>query len=75
MENKPTIFSHPDFGKIRTAGTPDRPLFCLADVCKALDLDNSRQVKTRLDAKGVFSNDTLTNGGNQNIMFTKTEAL
>lgn len=69
MENKPAIFSHPDFGKIRTAGTPDRPLFCLADVCKALDISNSRDVKSRLNQKGVVSSDTLTNGGNQKLLY------
>lgn len=27
---------------IRVAGTPERPLFCAADVCRALDIANSR---------------------------------
>lgn len=42
------IFNHPDFGDVRTAGTPDEPYFCLVDVCKALDLRPdyaSRQVR------------------------------
>lgn len=42
------IFKHPDFGNVRTFGTPDEPLFCLVDVCKVLDLrpDNAaRQVR------------------------------
>lgn len=69
MENKPTIFSHPDFGKIRTAGRADCPLFCLADVCNALDLENARRVKMRLNPKGVISSNTLTNGGNQKLLY------
>lgn len=64
-----TTFIHPTFGEIRTEGTPDKPLFCLADVCKALDLDNNRQVKTRLNPKGVTTNDTLTDGGRQSMTF------
>lgn len=32
------VFKSPQFGEIRTAGTPDSPLFCLADVCKVLEL-------------------------------------
>lgn len=33
-----TIFNSPRFGEIRVSGTPDSPLFCLADVCKVLEL-------------------------------------
>ena len=32
------IFNNEDFGEIRTAGTSENPLFCLADVCRALEL-------------------------------------
>lgn len=38
METQITIFNNPQFGDIRTAGTADKPLFCLADVCKVLEL-------------------------------------
>lgn len=43
------IFSHPDFGNIRSVSSEDGPLFCLADICKTLELTNPRQVKARLD--------------------------
>lgn len=36
--NELTTFTNPMFGEIRTAGTADNPMFCLSDVCKALDL-------------------------------------
>lgn len=36
------IFSNPTFGQIRTAGTSEQPLFCLADVCSALNLNTSK---------------------------------
>ena len=42
-----TIFTNEAFGDIRTAGTPDNPLFCLVDICKALDL-NPDKVAQRL---------------------------
>ena len=48
MENQMQIFNNPQFGEIRTAGTAEKPLFCLADVCKAVELDPS-QVMKRLD--------------------------
>ena len=52
------LFSNPAFGSVRTAGTPANPLFCLADVCKSLDLGNPSQVKSRLD-NGVISNEVI----------------
>ncbi len=42
-------FFNADFGEIRTTGTPDNPLFCLADVCRVLDLTNPSAVAQRLD--------------------------
>jgi len=68
------IFNNEEFGEVRIIGTPDNPLFCLADVCRALELDQS-QVARRLD-KGVFSKHTLsTNGGNQTFNFINEDGL
>ncbi len=53
------IFDNPQFGQIRTAGTAENPLFCLADVCKVLDLRVS-PTKDRLDERGVTQIDTPT---------------
>ena len=47
------IFKDSRFGEVRVAGTSEEPLFCLADVCKALDLQNPSQVKARLDEEDV----------------------
>lgn len=63
------VFNNPDFGQVRTIGNADKPMFCLADVCRALDLKNPSDVSTRLDEKGVVTNYTLTNGGVQNLLF------
>lgn len=43
------IFQNSEFGAIRTITVDDEPMFCLADVCKALELSNSRVVSARLD--------------------------
>lgn len=51
--NEIRIFKNESFGQIRTAGTSEEPLFCLSDVCKALDLLQG-DVKRRLD-DGVVS--------------------
>ncbi len=54
MENSIQIFSNPQFGEIRTAiGENGEPMFCLADVCKALELTNPTTVKNRLDSTDV----------------------
>lgn len=41
--NEIKIFESPQFGKIRTAGTSEEPLFCASDVCKALGYTNGRK--------------------------------
>lgn len=52
--NNIQIFSNPQFGEIRTSVSESNdPIFCLADVCKALELSNPSQVKTRLKADGL----------------------
>jgi len=48
------IFKSEQFGEIRTAGTADSPMFCLADVCRVLDLQAS-DVKKRLKDPWVDS--------------------
>lgn len=37
------IFRNEQFGEIRTAGTPDAPLFCASDICRALGYTNGRK--------------------------------
>ena len=69
MNNNLQIFNSSDFGEIRTAVKDGEPYFCLADVCKALDISNSHNVKSRLTIKGVATMDTLTKGGMQSIVF------
>lgn len=60
------IFNNPSFGNVRVAGSENNPLFCLADVCKALDLQPSA-VMRRLD-DGVISNNPITdNLGRQQV--------
>lgn len=62
------IFENEQFGKIRTAGTSDKPLFCLVDVARALEYSNPS--KAVIDhCKGVTVLGTPTNGGIQNIKF------
>lgn len=51
MKQEIQLFSNEQFGEIRTTlDEKGNVLFCLADVCKALDIANPRQVKSRLDS-------------------------
>jgi phage antirepressor protein len=59
MNNQVTIFNNPQFGEIRTAGTADNPLFCLADLCRVLELQ-AGATKKRLNDRGVSSINTPT---------------
>lgn len=63
------IFNSSEFGEIRTAVINDNPMFCLADVCKALEISNVGNVKNRLSEKGIHSVDTLTSGGTQKLLY------
>lgn len=63
MNNDIQIFQNEQFGTIRTAGTADEPLFCLADVCKAVGISNARNVKSRLDEDDVRLVDITDNLG------------
>lgn len=61
------IFNNEEFGEVRTAVINDEPMFCLADICKALELTQPSKVKERLNEKGVRSIPTLTKGGEQKV--------
>jgi prophage antirepressor-like protein len=63
------IFSNSEFGEIRTITKDNEPMFCLADVCKALEISNVGNVKQRLPEKGIHTADTPTKGGMQKMTF------
>ena len=65
--NELKTFNNPDFGEVRTLNVGGEPWFIAVDVCKALEIKNSRDALARLDddEKGVALTDTL--GGAQNL--------
>ena len=67
--NELEIFKNEEFGEIRTVMKDGQPMFCLSDVCKALEISNVGNVKQRLSEKGIHTADTLTNGGMQKMLF------
>ena len=70
------IFANPIFGDIRIAvNDKGEPLFCLSDVCKALELANPSQVKTRLDSSNLISVEVTTKSANRHGEFTRTTSM
>lgn len=63
------IFKNNEFGEIRTALINNEPYLMLNDVCYILGISNPRDVKSRLNDKGVAITDILTKGGKQQATF------
>lgn len=75
---------NPENVQVRMAGTPDNPLFCLADVCqvlglqaphmvaRGLDSDEKVQVNTRSQASGIPDEPER---GNPNLWFITESGL
>ena len=61
MKDSVKIFENAQFGQLRTSVTESgEPLFCLADLCKAIGVSNSRNVTRRLEKGDVYLVDTPT---------------
>lgn len=73
--NELQIFNSEEFGEIRTVKVDGEPMFCLTDICRALDLSQPSKVKDRLSEKGVNSIPTLTAGGEQNLLYINESNL
>ena len=67
--NEIQVFTNPQFGEIRTAGTPDNPLFCLADLCRVLELTNITEVRNRLKRDGLSQIEVIDKIGRKQMVF------
>lgn len=69
------IFNHPQFGEIRTTGTPDNPEFCAMDLCRALGYVNGRDaVAKHVDEDDVAKRDTTDSIGRTQLLTYVTES-
>lgn len=59
------IFKNEEFGEIRTVMKDGEPMFCLADICKVLDLEQVSRVKQRLKADGVTTSKVIDRLGRE----------
>ena len=73
--NELQIFNNNEFGEIRTVLINEEAYFMLSDVCRVLEIKNSRDAKSRLNPKGVGTTDILTNGGKQQADFINESNL
>lgn len=71
------IFNNPQFGEIRVAVTENNePMFCAADVCKALGYSNGRDaIAKHVDEGDVAKRDTPTTSGVQSMTFVNESGL
>lgn len=65
--NEIQIFNNAEFGQIRTVTKDNEPMFCLADVCKALDLEQVSRVKSRLKEDGVTTSKVIDSLGREQM--------
>lgn len=76
MENGIQIFENEQFGEIRTAGTADAPMFCAADICRALGYTNGpKAVKDHCDEGDITKRYTPTTSGEQLMTFVSESGL
>jgi len=67
-----TVFSSPEFGSVRTLVRDGEPWFVAVDVCRAMDVKNSRDAIVRLDSDekmtvGLTDSHSGRRGGAQSI--------
>lgn len=61
--NNVEIFDNTEFGEIRTIVLNGQPMFCLADVCRALEITHVTDVKNRLKQDGVGTTEVIDSLG------------
>lgn len=72
---KSSIFNFNQHGVRVVFDASGEPLFCLADVSKALEIQRANPSRFNLNPKGVHRLCTLTNGGSQMLIFISEENL
>ena len=73
--NEVQIFNNPQFGEIRVLGTPNAPLFCAMDLCKALGYSNGRDaVAKHVDDDDVAKCDATDSLGRKQQLTYVTES-
>ena len=70
------VFNSEQFGEIRTAGTAQEPIFCAADICRALGYSNGRKaISDHCDEGDVTKRYTPTSSGVQSMTFVNESGM
>ena len=70
------VFNSEQFGEIRTAGTAQEPIFCAADICRALGYSKGRKaISDHCDEGDVTKRDTPTSSGVQSMTFVNEAGM
>lgn len=76
MNNGIQIFKNEQFGEIRTAGTADEPMFCAADICRALGYTNGpKAIKDHCDEGDITKRYTPTTSGEQLMTYINESGM
>lgn len=76
MDTNLTVFNHADFGNVRAIGDSENPRFCLADVCKVLELPQVAKVVQRLEDEVLSRHPIVDNlGRTQEMYFVNEDGL
>lgn len=74
-KNNLQIFKSPLFGEVRTIGTSENPMFCLSDICKALEL-TVKGVNQRLGDEVISTYPIIDRlGRTQQALFVNEDGL
>ena len=66
--NELQIFKNEEFGSVRTITKDNEPMFCLSDICKALEIKNATDVAKRLDEDEVTRLNLGSQSGETNFV-------
>ena len=66
--NELQIFSNEEFGSVRTITKDNEPMFCLSDICKALEIKNATDVAKRLEEDEVTRLNLGSQSGETNFI-------
>ena len=70
------VFNSEQFGDIRTAGSAQEPIFCAADICRALGYTNGpKAIKDHCDEGDITKRYTPTSSGEQLMIFVTESGL
>ena len=66
--NELQIFKNEEFGSVRTITKDNEPMFCLSDICKALEIKNATDVAKRLEEDEVTRLNLGSQSGETNFV-------